>query len=69
MMEAQMRFLINEQIYFDTAIESARQARIAEFKYVKRLLENRDVRIDTMKHHVEFMRDLRKFKKFGRGRP
>ena len=42
MMEAQMRFLINEQIYFDTAIESARQARIAEFKYVKRLLENRE---------------------------
>lgn len=64
-----MRFLINERIYFEMAIEAARQARIAQFKYVKRLLENRDVRIDTMKHHVEFMRDLRKFKKCGRGRP
>ena len=64
-----MRFLINERIYFEMAIESARQERIAQFQYVKRLLENRDVRIDTMKHHVEFMRDLRKFKKCGRGRP
>ena len=64
-----MGFLINEQIYFETAIESARYARIADFKYVKRLLENREVRIDTMKYNVEFMRDLRKFKKCGRGRP
>lgn len=64
-----MRFLINERIYFEMAVEAARQARIARFKYVKRLLEDRDVRIDTMKHHVELMRDLRKFKKCGRGRP
>lgn len=64
-----MRFLINERIYFEMAIESARQTRIAQFKYVKRLMENRDVRIDDMKNHVEFMRDLRKFNKRGRGRP
>ena len=63
-----MRFLINERIYFEMSIEAARQEHIARYEFVRRLLKNRKLRIDTMKHHVEFMRDLRKFKKCGRGR-
>lgn len=49
--------------------EAAPVAEHDHAEHQRRLLRNRDVRIDTMKHHVEFMRDLRKFKKCGRGRP
>ena len=64
-----MRFLINERIYFEMAIEAARQERIARYKFVRRLLKNQKLRINNIERHIEFMRDLRKFKKCGGGRP
>jgi len=64
-----VRYLINEQIYFDMAVETIRFQRLARFKWLKNLLENRQIRIDTMRHNIEMMRDLRVFKRCGRGRP
>lgn len=64
-----MRYLINEQILFDLAVEIEKQIRIDRINYIKDLANNRAIRIDTMKSHIEMMRDLRKFKKCGRARP
>lgn len=64
-----MRYLINEHIYFDMAVETMRLQRLARWKWAKNMLENRQIRIDTMQNHIEMMRDLRVFKRCGRGRP
>lgn len=62
-------YIINERIRFEMLIESCRRFREEQFEYIKNLLENRAVRIDTMKTHIRMMRDLRAFKRCGRARP